>query len=83
MKANLHSVGVLDSNYPQGTLLSLADTYGPIYQLRLPNGRLIVCSSVALVDELADEKRFVKEADGALFEIRNVTNDSLFTVSYA
>ncbi|TGJ87230.1 hypothetical protein E0Z10_g1525 [Xylaria hypoxylon] len=58
----------------------LADKYGEVYRLHLPGGRSIVlCNSHRLIDELCDEKRFVKIPNGVLAEIRNGVHDGLFT----
>ena len=45
---------------PIRALEHLADVYGPIYQITIQGRKVIVCSSVELLDELFDEKRFVK-----------------------
>lgn len=39
----------------------------------------MVISSVELMDEFCDEKRFVKVIRGALAEVRNAVGDGLFT----
>lgn len=52
---------------------------GPIFELRLPSGNLIVVSNHELYDELCDEKRFTKVVVGALVELRQVLHDGLFT----
>lgn len=46
---------------PQITQLeNLADTYGPIYQFTIRGKRTIVCSSAEFLQEIVDEKRFLK-----------------------
>lgn len=42
---------------------------------------VIVASTVELVNELSDEKRFTKGVIGPLVLVRNVLGDGLFTVS--
>ncbi|KAI5860380.1 cytochrome P450 [Durotheca rogersii] len=69
----------LDRELPIRSFISLADKYGEIYRLRLPGRSLVVCSSHRLIDELCDEKRFLKVPKGALHEIRQGVHDGLFT----
>src|ERR1700757_3983631 len=73
-----------DRDIPLRGLERIAQAYGPIYQATLGGARRIVCSSAALLEELADEKRFVKIppktlADGprpkGLFTARNEDPD--------
>jgi cytochrome P450/NADPH-cytochrome P450 reductase len=45
---------------PLRGLERLADAHGPIYQVWLNGKRRIVCSSAELMEELTDERRFVK-----------------------
>ena len=52
---------------------------GPIYELRLPSGNLIVVSNYELFDELCNEKRFTKKIGGNLSELRMALHDGLFT----
>ena len=52
---------------------------GPIYELRLPFGNLIVVSNHELFDELCDEKRFAKFVGGSLVELRALLHNGLFT----
>ena len=52
---------------------------GPIYELRLPAGNLIVVSNYELFNELCDEKRFTKIVAGPVPELRNLVHDGLFT----
>ncbi|KAI1108680.1 hypothetical protein F5Y14DRAFT_71557 [Nemania sp. NC0429] len=60
-----------------------ADKYGEIFRLHLPGGNhLVLGNSYRIVDELCDEKRFVKIPGGVLGEIRNGVHDGLFTVSF-
>lgn len=49
-----------DRDIPIRGLERFAGIYGPIYQATLAGQRRIVCSSAALLEELTDEKRFVK-----------------------
>src|SRR3954447_1283480 len=45
---------------PTESLMKLARQYGPIFQLDMIRGRLVVVSGFDLVDELCDDKRFDK-----------------------
>lgn len=57
----------------------MAVKLGPIYELRLPFGNLIVISNHELFDEICDEKRFTKIVGGALTELRQAIHGGLFT----
>ncbi|KXJ93884.1 bifunctional unspecific monooxygenase/NADPH--hemo protein reductase [Microdochium bolleyi] len=75
-------IGVLadiDREFPLGTWTALADKYGEIYRAKIGPRSVVFCSSFALVDELCDEKRFVKIPMSALQQVRNGVNDGLFT----
>ncbi|KAI2465636.1 cytochrome P450 [Annulohypoxylon bovei var. microspora] len=75
----LGHIAELDRELPLRSFVSLADRYGEIFRLRLPGRSIVFVSSHRLVDELCDEKRFIKIPKGALFEIRNGVHDGLFT----
>ncbi|KAF3070556.1 hypothetical protein GL218_00250 [Daldinia childiae] len=75
----LGHVTEIDRELPLRSFISLADKYGEIYRLRLPGRSLVVSSSHRIIDELCDEKRFVKIPKSALNEIRNGVHDGLFT----
>lgn len=49
-----------DRNIPIRGLERFAGIYGPIYQFNLRGQRRVVCCSAALMEELTDERRFVK-----------------------
>src|ERR1700753_2326772 len=49
-----------DRSVPIRGLERLASIYGPIYQETINGRRRIICSSASLLEELIDEKRFVK-----------------------
>lgn len=49
-----------DRDLPLRGLERLSEVYGPIYQATLGGRRRIVCSSAALLEELTNEKNFVK-----------------------
>ncbi|KAI8656633.1 hypothetical protein LRP88_11942 [Fusarium phalaenopsidis] len=64
---------------PLADLKRLADTYGPIFRLRLPGKSPIFASSNAFVNELCDEKRFQKTLKSVLGTVREGVHDGLFT----
>ncbi|OTA99870.1 hypothetical protein M426DRAFT_67006 [Hypoxylon sp. CI-4A] len=72
-------VAELDRELPLRAFVALADKYGEIYRLRLPGRSVVFACSHRIVDELCDEKRFVKIPKGPLHEIRNGVHDGLFT----
>lgn len=55
-----------DRDMPLRALERLADVYGPIYQIDMKGQRRIICSSADLVEELTNEKRFVKIPPSAI-----------------
>lgn len=69
----------LDPQNRSASFNHLADIYGPIYELRLPSGNLIVLSNHELFDEICDEKRFTKVIGGPLNELRLAIHDGLFS----
>lgn len=70
---------LIDTAEPVQSLLTLSKELGEIYRLQLPGGNLLVVSSQRLVDELCDETRFDKKVSGALYNIRDIAKDGLFT----
>ncbi|PBK73968.1 cytochrome P450 [Armillaria solidipes] len=70
----------LDRDVPIQSFILLAKTYGEIYQLDLLGGRKLICiNSHALANEISDDKRFKKSFTPALYEVRNLVGDGLFT----
>ncbi|KAI1506422.1 cytochrome P450 [Biscogniauxia marginata] len=76
----LGNVTDIDKHLPLRSFITLADKYGEIFRLRLPNRNTVFVASHRLIDEVCDEKRFVKIPRGALEEVRNGVHDGLFTV---
>ena len=64
------------------SLCRMAEVYGPIYRLHLPQGNLILLASYELVNEICDEKQFVKCPSGPLVELKAAMRDGLFTADY-
>lgn len=52
---------------------------GSIFRYNIAGTTKVVISSVELMDEFCDEKRFVKAVRGPLEEIRSAVKDGLFT----
>ncbi|KAK0494970.1 fatty acid hydroxylase [Armillaria luteobubalina] len=70
----------LDRDVPIQSFILLAKTYGEIYQLDLLGGRKLTCiNSHALANEISDDKKFKKSSSPALYEVRNLVGDGLFT----
>lgn len=61
------------------SLKKLAEEYGEIFQVKILGKTLVFVASVALAEELCDEKRFRKLVGGPIVEIRAAVHDSLFT----
>jgi cytochrome P450 / NADPH-cytochrome P450 reductase len=55
-----------NGEYPLAALKTLADRYGPIYQLTIGGNKKLFVSSYKLLNELCDEKKFSKFAGEAL-----------------
>jgi cytochrome P450/NADPH-cytochrome P450 reductase len=56
----------IDMEYPLGSMLHLANTYGPIYRLSLAGSDMVIVSSWELVHEVCDDSRFKKSIKGDL-----------------
>ncbi|KAF4509973.1 hypothetical protein G6O67_001904 [Ophiocordyceps sinensis] len=64
---------------PWASLKSLAEQHGEIFQIRVLNHSIVFVASVALADEICDERRFRKFVGGPVVEIRHAVGDSLFS----
>ncbi|SMQ49246.1 unnamed protein product [Zymoseptoria tritici ST99CH_3D7] len=73
------NVPSIDMGYPLGSLNSLADHYGEIYQLNLIGKEALFISTHKLFAEVCDETRFQKHLLAPLVQLRNVVGDGLFT----
>ncbi|KAH6679044.1 fatty acid hydroxylase [Halenospora varia] len=60
-------------------LSRLADTYGPIFKLRLGGADRVFINNVELMNEVIDEKRFDKIISSTALHIREGVHDGLFT----
>lgn len=71
---------IKDPSVPLWSLHDLAKTYGEIYQLRFPGQNpCLFINSVALTDEVCDEKRFRKKIGVLLGYLRRGMRDCVFT----
>ncbi|RDH27527.1 cytochrome P450 [Aspergillus welwitschiae] len=75
----LGNIGTIDSKFPLGSLIGLADELGEVYRLRFPGRTAVVVSTHALVNETCNEKRFKKSVNSALVHVRDGVHDGLFT----
>ncbi|KAJ5972126.1 uncharacterized protein N7479_002044 [Penicillium vulpinum] len=64
-----------------GSLNKLAAEEGGagIFKIKILTTQIVFITNAALLEEICDEKRFRKSITGPVFELRNVTNDGLFT----
>ncbi|KAL8306505.1 hypothetical protein RB597_002994 [Gaeumannomyces tritici] len=77
----LGNLGAIDSEFPLGSLMSMADKHGEIYRMRFPGRTMVIVSTRALVNEVCDEKRFQKSIGPTLREVRHGVHDGLFSAS--
>ncbi|GAB1520894.1 hypothetical protein RhiTH_003983 [Rhizoctonia solani] len=75
----LGNVRDIDAELPGKSLTLLAKQYGEIFALNLMGRSVVAVSSVKLAQEVLDEKRFHKDLNGPLVEVRNLVSDGLFT----
>ncbi|RMD39764.1 hypothetical protein DV735_g5360, partial [Chaetothyriales sp. CBS 134920] len=75
----LGNIREIDRNNKLISLIQLSKKYGEIYKLNLFGDEVYIISSVNLLNELCDEKRFHKSHSAALVEVRNGIGDGLFT----
>ena len=69
----------MDPARPVASFAKLAEEYGPIFRLTLPNREFIVLNNHALVDEACDTTRFSKTLPAPLVRLRELAADGLFT----
>ncbi|GME23747.1 hypothetical protein GTA08_BOTSDO08492 [Neofusicoccum parvum] len=69
----------IDDDVPMQSVVKLAEEYRPIFKLELGGEEQIFVTSVALLNEICDEKRFRKVITGGLLKLRSGVNDGLFT----
>ncbi|MFQ6196316.1 bifunctional cytochrome P450/NADPH--P450 reductase [Streptomyces sp. NPDC000405] len=74
---DITAVGASDT--PLQQVMRLARRHGPIFTRRLHGSDRLFVTSLELVSELADERRFTKSVGPALENVREFTADGLFT----
>ncbi|KAK7899657.1 hypothetical protein LTR67_003402 [Exophiala xenobiotica] len=75
----LGNVWDIDPKNSIQSLVHLGEKYGPIFKLSFIGRERYFVTSVALLDELCDERRFCKAVSGGLQEVRHGVKDGLFT----
>lgn len=75
----LGNLFTIDPANTWASLQKLAEEYGDIFQIKVLGKTIVFVASVALAEELCDEKRFRKFVGGPIVEIRAAVHDSLFT----
>ncbi|KZT69908.1 cytochrome P450 [Daedalea quercina L-15889] len=69
----------IEKEVPLRSFILLAKQYGEIYELLQFSRSLLVVSTYELLNDICDDKRFVKNPGGALEQVRNGVGDGLFT----
>lgn len=69
----------IDPAAPVQSLARMAEQYGDIYRINIIGNRVTVISNNQLINEVCDEKRFRKNINAALRQVRNGVHDGLFT----
>ncbi|ESK91468.1 cytochrome p450 [Moniliophthora roreri MCA 2997] len=69
----------IDKEVPINGFMLLAKQYGEIYQLNILGRTVVHLNTHALINEVSDDKRFKKLVGGALFNVRKLVGDGLFT----
>uniref|UniRef100_A0A0W0F1E3 Putative fatty acid hydroxylase n=1 Tax=Moniliophthora roreri TaxID=221103 RepID=A0A0W0F1E3_MONRR len=75
----LGNVTSIDTEVPLRGFILLAKQFGEIYQLDILGSISVNLNSNALINEVSDEKRFRKAVGGALYNVRDLVGDGLFT----
>ncbi|GME65126.1 hypothetical protein Trco_000025 [Neofusicoccum parvum] len=72
----------VDIHAPLVTFTQFAEQYGPACRVSIGGSGLILISSVELLDELCDEKRFHKVVTSAVGKLQEISGDGLFTANH-
>ncbi|KAG9233573.1 fatty acid hydroxylase [Amylocarpus encephaloides] len=75
----LGNITDLDPLNASASLARIAETYGEIFKLNLGGVEKLYISSVELMNDVSDEKRFHKVVQAGLEQVRNGIHDGLFT----
>ncbi|KAK7038997.1 hypothetical protein VNI00_010389 [Paramarasmius palmivorus] len=73
------NIASIDKEVPINGFMLLAKQYGEIYQLNILGSTVVHLNSQALINETSDETRFKKTVGRALYNVRKLTGDGLFT----
>ncbi|KPM35503.1 hypothetical protein AK830_g11051 [Neonectria ditissima] len=69
----------INPNNTWGSLKTLAEKHGEIFQIKVLGHTIVFVAGAALAEEICDEKRFRKYVGGPIVEIRYAVHDALFT----
>ncbi|KAJ5392426.1 Cytochrome P450 [Penicillium cosmopolitanum] len=69
----------VNPNETWNSLIKLSKQYGPIFKINALGHQIVFVGSVALLEEICDQKRFRKCVTGPVVAIRDAVHDSLFT----
>lgn len=75
----LGNVFDVNPNETWNSLIRLAKEYGPIVKIKVLGKQIVFISSVELLEEICDQRRFRKCVTGPIVEMRDCANDCLFT----
>jgi cytochrome P450 len=75
----LGNVFDVNPNETWNSLIKLAKNYGPIVKIKVLGKQIVFISSVEILQELCDQRRFRKCVTGPIVEMRHCANDCLFT----
>jgi cytochrome P450/NADPH-cytochrome P450 reductase len=70
---------LVDDEAPLRALEHLAEVYGPIYKLTRKGNKVIIVSSVEIMEEICDETRYVKAPPSAFANDKSSKPSGLFT----
>lgn len=73
------NINDIDPELPLLSVMNLADQYGEIFKLSLMGKERMIYTTVALLNEVCDEKRFNKAIAGPLQQVRNGTGGKLLS----
>src|SRR6266545_1943380 len=75
----LGDVRGLDVRAPIQSLIRMAGEIGPAFERKMFNRRIVLVTGAELAAELSDESRFEKFVGPALWNLRDIAGDGLFT----
>lgn len=69
----------LDTVRPIQREMAMADELGPIFEIMIGGGRLVIVAGTEAVGEVLDESRFAKAVARPIVKLRGIAGDGLFT----